>query len=110
MLSWAVKKLIKIKILLIIKLLKVVVLITDLIFSLIHSVIIEIDEHQHKNGNSYTPECDKRRLNNLFTYLADRPIVFIRFNPDSYTNKKINYLNLVLNIQKKEDYRKQQKH
>ena len=55
---------------------------------LTHSVIIEVDEHQHKNGKSYNPECELRRLNNLFTDLADRPIVFIRFNPDSYTNKK----------------------
>ncbi len=55
---------------------------------LTHSVIIEVDENQHKNGNSYNPECELRRLNNLFTDLADRPIVFIRFNPDSYINKK----------------------
>ncbi len=54
---------------------------------LTHSVIIEIDEHQHKN-KSYTPECEIQRINNLFTDLADRPIIFIRFNPDSYKNKK----------------------
>jgi hypothetical protein len=42
----------------------------------------------HKNNKSYNPECELRRLNNLFTDLADRPIVFIRFNPDSYINKK----------------------
>ncbi len=52
-----------------------------------HSIIIEVDEHQHK-AKSYTPECEIQRVNNLFTDLADRPIVFIRFNPDSYTNKK----------------------
>ena len=55
---------------------------------LTHSVIIEVDENQHKNGKIYNPECELRRLNNLFTDLADRPIVFIRFNPDSYINKK----------------------
>jgi hypothetical protein len=56
---------------------------------LTHSVIIEIDEHQHKsNSKSYTPECEIQRINNLFTDLADRPILFIRFNPDSYTDKK----------------------
>jgi hypothetical protein len=53
---------------------------------LTHSVIIEVDEHQHK-ATSYTPECEIQRINNLFTDLADRPIVFIRFNPDSYKNK-----------------------
>ena len=55
---------------------------------LTHSVIIEIDENQHKNNNSYNSECELRRLNNLFTDLADRPIIFIRFNPDSYINNK----------------------
>jgi uncharacterized protein YajQ (UPF0234 family) len=54
---------------------------------LTHSVIIEVDEHQHKS-KSYTPECEIQRINNLFTDLADRPIIFIRFNPDSYINKK----------------------
>jgi hypothetical protein len=55
---------------------------------LTHSVIIEVDEYQHKNRKLYTPECELRRLNNLFTDLADRQIIFIRFNPDSYINKK----------------------
>ncbi len=54
---------------------------------LTHSVIIEVDENQHK-AKSYTPECEIQRVNNLFTDLADRPIIFIRFNPDSYTNSK----------------------
>ena len=55
---------------------------------LTHSVIIEVDEHQHKKGNSYSTRCEIRRLNELFTSLADRPIIFIRFNPDSYINSK----------------------
>jgi hypothetical protein len=55
---------------------------------LTHSVIIEVDEHQHKRGNSYSTQCEIRRVNELFTSLADRPIIFIRFNPDSYTNSK----------------------
>ena len=54
---------------------------------LTHSVIIEVDENQHKD-KSYTPKCEIQRVNNLFTDLADRPIIFIRFNPDSYTNSK----------------------
>jgi hypothetical protein len=54
---------------------------------LTHSVIIEVDENQHK-AKSYTPECEMQRVNDLFTDLADRPIIFIRFNPDSYKNKK----------------------
>lgn len=54
---------------------------------LTHSIIIEIDEHQHKKGSTYTPECELRRINNLFADLAYRPVIFIRFNPDSYINK-----------------------
>lgn len=46
-----------------------------------HSIIVEIDENQH---NDYDTTCEEVRINELFTDLADRPIVFIRFNPDSY--------------------------
>ena len=46
-----------------------------------HIVIIEIDENQHK---SYDTTCEIQRLNELFTDLGDRPIIFIRFNPDGY--------------------------
>ena len=55
---------------------------------LTHSVIIEVDEHQHKRGDSYSTRCEIRRVNELFTSLANRPIIFIRFNPDSYKNKR----------------------
>jgi hypothetical protein len=48
---------------------------------LTHSIIIEIDENQH---NSYNTVCEDIRINELFTGLADRPLIFIRFNPDSY--------------------------
>lgn len=48
---------------------------------LTHSVIIECDEYQHK-GNS--KKCEEIRMNEIFTDLGDRPIVFIRFNPDEY--------------------------
>ena len=47
-----------------------------------HSIIIEIDENQH---TSY--ECEEIRTNQLFTDLADRPLVLIRFNPDKYKNE-----------------------
>lgn len=46
-----------------------------------HVVIIEIDEHQHE---SYEPQCENKRLVSLWQDLAHRPIVVIRFNPDSY--------------------------
>lgn len=46
-----------------------------------HTIIIECDEYQHKDRNQ---ECEVTRMNELFTDCGDRPIVFIRFNPDSY--------------------------
>lgn len=46
-----------------------------------HTLIIECDENQHKN---YDSTCEVARINELFTDLGDRPIIFIRFNPDSY--------------------------
>jgi hypothetical protein len=52
-----------------------------LIELLTYSIIIECDENQHKN---YT--CENRRIMELFQDLGNRPIIFIRFNPDSYIN------------------------
>ena len=46
-----------------------------------HTVIVECDENQHK-GSNYT--CENKRMMELFQDLGSRPIVFIRFNPDSY--------------------------
>jgi hypothetical protein len=48
-----------------------------------HSIIIEIDENQHK---FYNPICDEARINNIQEAL-NRPIIIIRFNPDAYTDK-----------------------
>jgi len=48
-----------------------------------HILIIEIDENKH---TSYTTECEIARLNELSTDVGFRPIVMIRFNPDSFTN------------------------
>ena len=52
-----------------------------------YSIIVEIDENQHK---FYNPICDEARINNIQEAL-NRPIVIIRFNPDSYSEngKKI---------------------
>jgi hypothetical protein len=52
-----------------------------------HSVIIEIDEDQHK---WYNLICDEARINNIQEAL-NRPIITIRFNPDAYieNGKKI---------------------
>jgi len=44
-----------------------------------HVIIIEIDENKH-SGYS----CENKRLMQLSKDLNHRPIIFIRFNPDSY--------------------------
>ncbi len=49
------------------------------------NIIIEIDENQHKH---YDLSCEEIRLNELYTDLKYKPIVFIRFNPDKYINNK----------------------
>jgi hypothetical protein len=51
---------------------------------LTHVIIIEVDENQHKN---YDTTCEIARINELYTDLGDRPIVFIRFNPDKYNKQ-----------------------
>ena len=49
---------------------------------LTHSVVIECDENQHRN---YT--CENKRVMEIFQDLGNRPLVVLRFNPDSYTNR-----------------------
>ncbi len=64
----------------------------DLIIDcLTHIVNIEIDEDQHKS-KSYTPECERRRYDEIFTAFADRPLICIRFNPDKYILKENNII------------------
>ena len=55
---------------------------------LTHSIIVEVDENQHKN-NRYI--CDNKRMMELFVDLGNRPIVFIKFNPDKYKSNNIKY-------------------
>jgi hypothetical protein len=49
-----------------------------------HSIIIEVDENQHED---YESSCENKRMMEIFNDLGNRPIVFIRFNPDEYYNK-----------------------
>ena len=49
-----------------------------------HTIIIETDENQHQ---SYDTLCEHSRMMDIFRDCGKRPIVFIRFNPDSYINK-----------------------
>ena len=49
-----------------------------------HIIIVEIDESKHTD---YDCSCENKRLMELSQDLQHRPIVFIRFNPDDYTNQ-----------------------
>jgi len=49
-----------------------------------HIIIMEVDENKHTN---YDCSCEHKRLMELSQDLQHRPIVFIRFNPDAYTNQ-----------------------
>jgi len=56
----------------------------DLLLDLFYQIImIEVDENQHTD---YDCSCQNKRIMELSQDLAHRPIVFIRFNPDDYTN------------------------
>ena len=48
-----------------------------------HIIIVEVDENKH---NDYDCSCENKRLMEISQDLGHRPIVFIRFNPDSYIN------------------------
>jgi len=50
-----------------------------------HIIIVEIDENKHTD---YDCSCEHKRLMELSQDLQHRPIVFIRFNPDDYTNQE----------------------
>ena len=58
----------------------------DFVFDLgSHTIVIEIDENQHR---SYDTSCDNKRLMSIFQGLGGRPMVMIRFNPDSYAGHR----------------------
>lgn len=56
-----------------------------LIDMLTHSVVIEVDENQHCSSRYL---CESKRMMEIFQDLGSRPMVYIRFNPDKYINKK----------------------
>ena len=49
-------------------------------------LIIEVDENQH---GSYDCICENKRQMEISTDFGHRPIVFIRFNPDSYIKNNV---------------------
>lgn len=46
-------------------------------------IIVEVDENKH---NDYDCSCEHKRLMELSQDVGHRPIIFIRFNPDDYTD------------------------
>lgn len=50
---------------------------------LLFKVIVEVDENQH---NSYSPECEISRMKQIFQDFGGTPIIFVRYNPDTYTD------------------------
>jgi hypothetical protein len=50
-----------------------------------HIIIVEVDENQHSD---YDCSCEHKRLMQISQDVGHRPIVFIRFNPDAYTNQE----------------------
>jgi hypothetical protein len=46
-------------------------------------VVLEVDENQH---HSYSCECEQLRMISIFQSLGGIPVIFIRYNPDSYTD------------------------
>jgi EsV-1-7 cysteine-rich motif len=67
---------------------------------LTHVLIIEIDEYQHKN---YEEICENRRMMEIFKDTNNRPVVFIRFNPDKYINAENKIIDSCFDINKKLD-------
>jgi hypothetical protein len=58
----------------------------DLLIDLGYQVIvIEIDEKQHMD---YDCSCENKRLMEISKDIGHRPMIFIRFNPDSYKDKE----------------------
>ena len=48
-----------------------------------HVLIIECDENQHRDTS-----CENKRTMELFRDFGNRPVIYIRFNPDTYVNEE----------------------
>src|SRR5262249_54868881 len=46
-------------------------------------IVVEVDEFQHRRGQTYGPDCEVRRMWEIAQALG-MPTVFIRYNPDPY--------------------------
>lgn len=50
------------------------------------SLLVEVDEHQHRRGSYH---CEEKRQMQLFMDAGNRPMVIIRFNPDNYIERSL---------------------
>jgi hypothetical protein len=57
--------------------------------------IIEIDEHQHKKGISYSDERQKQRTQALKAYF--KSLILIRINPDKSNNRPTPMISMFYN-------------
>jgi uncharacterized protein YajQ (UPF0234 family) len=67
---------------------------------LTHIVIVEIDEYQHRN---YEEICENKRMMEIYGDTNNRPIIFIRFNPDEYIDENDNKIKSSFKMHKKLD-------
>ena len=49
-----------------------------------HCLIVEIDEKQHK---TYDDKCECARINEIVNGIGGKPVIIIRYNPDTIKNK-----------------------
>ena len=61
-------------------------------------IIIEVDENKHSN---YDCSCENKRLMEISQDVGHRPIIFIRFNPDSYIDSNGNKISSCWKISSK---------
>jgi hypothetical protein len=52
-----------------------------------HCLIIEVDENRHANY-----ACEQKRMISLYEDLGFRKVIFLRFNPDGYTEQSIKHI------------------
>ena len=76
-----------------------------------HYVLLEIDEHQHSSSQY---NCERVRMINLSQEFGGTPVIFLRFNPDSYRDQFEEYVapniegrmfKLIETIQRLRDYK-----
>ncbi|MDD4930618.1 MAG: hypothetical protein PHG66_00495 [Candidatus Colwellbacteria bacterium] len=63
-----------------------------------HYIVIEVDENQH---SSYADECETARMVNIQQGIGGPNVLFIRFNPDGYTDSGKNKVRAGITLTRK---------